>query len=291
MSEHQRHIDHVTGVETTGHVWDEDIRELNKPLPKWWLYTFYACILWAFGFWVLYPAWPTPQGVTKGLLGYSQRASVEADVVSARQRQDTFRKQLEAAPLSEVRANPDLQRFAMASGAAAFQSNCAPCHGRGAQGAPGYPNLNDDDWLWGGTLADIEQTIKYGIRSDHKETRVSQMPHFGTDKILKREEIDAVSEFVLGLSNRATDTAKAKLGEPIFAEQCAACHGPEGHGNQELGAPNLTDGIWLFGGTKAAVQQSIETGRGGVMPAWVDRLDRTTIKSLAIYVHALGGGR
>jgi len=291
MSEHKRHIDVITGVATTGHVWDDDVRELNKPLPRWWLYTFYVCIAWAIGYWVFYPAWPTPQGTTKGVLGYSQRATVAAEVASARQGQDALRKQLDAAPLEAVRADPDLLRFAMASGATTFQTNCAPCHGRGAQGATGYPNLNDDDWLWGGTISDIERTIQYGIRSDHKDTRLSQMPRFGIDKILKPDEIEATAEYVLSLSKQATDAAKAKKGEAIFAEQCAACHGEDGHGNQEVGAPNLTDAIWLYGGSKMAVQQSIETGRGGVMPAWVDRLDKATIKSLAIYVHSLGGGR
>ena len=281
----------VTGVETTSHVWDDDVRELDNPLPRWWLYTFYACILWAAGMWFLYPAWPTLTSYTKGTLGYSQRATVGAELSAARSGQDLFRKQIQSLTLTDVRKDPELLRFAMASGAASFQTNCAPCHGRGAQGAPGYPNLNDDDWLWGGTLADIERTIQYGIRSDHKDTRVSQMPRFGVDKILKPDEIDSVADYVLSLSNQASDPASAKKGGAIFAEQCAACHGPDAHGNAELGAPNLTDAIWLYGGSSAAVHQSIETGRGGVMPACVDRLDATTIKSLAIYVHSLGGGR
>ena len=286
-----RKVDNVTGVETTSHVWDEDVRELDNPLPRWWLYTFYACILWSFGYWIAYPAWPTLTGYTKGTLGYSQRATVAGELSAALSSQDTFRKQIETTPLTEVRNNPELLRFAMASGAASFQTNCAPCHGRGAQGASGYPNLNDDDWLWGGTLPDIERTILYGIRSDHKETRLSQMPRFGADKILKPDEIDAATEYVLSLSKQASDAVKAKKGQAIFAEQCASCHGPDGSGNPELGAPKLTDAIWLYGGSGAAIAQSIETGRGGVMPAWVDRLDKTTIKSLAIYVHSLGGGR
>ena len=284
-------IDDVTGVETTSHVWDEDIRELDNPLPRWWLYTFYACILWSFGFWVLYPAWPTLTSYTKGTLGYSQRATVAVELTAARSSQDTFRKQIETLPLAQVRNNPELLRFAMASGAASFQTNCAPCHGRGAQGSPGYPNLNDDDWLWGGTLADIEKTILYGIRSDHKEARVSQMPRFGVDKILKPDEIDAATEYVLNLSKQPSDPVNAKKGEAIFVDQCAACHGPDGRGNAEFGAPTLTDAISLYGSSRAAIHQSIETGRGGVMPAWADRLDKTTIKSLAIYVHSLGGGR
>lgn len=283
-------IDDVTGVETTGHVWDDDIRELNKPLPKWWLYSFYACIVWAFGFWIFYPAWPTLNGYTKGTLGYSQRATVAGEVADARKSQDVFRKQLAAVPLAEVGKSQDLQRFAMASGNAAFQTNCAPCHGRGAQGFVGYPNLNDDDWIWGGKADEIYQTIKFGIRSDHKDTRSSLMPRYGLDKVLTSEEIEAATEYVLSLSKRSTNPDAVAKGQKLFTEQCSVCHGEQAKGNPELGAPNLTDGIWLYGGTKEAIAQSIVTGRGGAMPAWVDRLDDATIRSLAVYVHALGGG-
>lgn len=291
MSSEKPLVEEGTGVTTTGHVWDDDIREWNKPLPKWWLYSFYVCILIAMVMWYLYPSWPTLNGYTKGSLGYSQRATVAGEIAAARRGQDTFRQQLESTPLEQVKSNPELLRFAMASGAASFQTNCAPCHGRGAQGAIGYPNLNDDDWLWGGTIADIEQTLLYGIRSDHKDTRVSQMPKFGTDKILKPDEIDAAANYVASLSKLPSDADKAKKGAAIYAEQCAACHGPEGRGNTELGAPNLTDGIWLYGSSPEQIRQSIETGRGGMMPAWSGRLDKTTIKSLAVYVHSLGGGR
>lgn len=287
----KKHIDEISGVETTTHVWDDDIRELNNPLPRWWLWTFYACILWAFGFWYFYPSWPTANGYLKGSLGYSQRATVATDVATARAGQDAFRKQLEATPLAEVSKNPELLRFATAAGSASFQTNCAPCHGRGAQGAVGYPNLNDDDWLWGGKIEDIEKTLLYGIRSDHKDTRVSQMPRFGADKILKPEEIDATVEYVASLSKPGGDTAKVAKGATIFGEQCVSCHGVDGKGNQEMGAPNLTDAISLYGSDPKSLRQSIETGRGGVMPAWIDRLDKTTIKSLAVYIHSLGGGK
>ena len=286
----KREIDDVTGIETTGHTWD-DIKELNKPLPKWWLMTFYATIIWAIGYMIVYPAFPTLTGYTKGIWGYSQRTTVSEDVKSARAAQATFRTALEKTPLDQVKNDPDLLRFAMVGGAAAFATNCAPCHGRGAQGFPGYPNLNDDDWLWGGTLANIEQTLLDGVRSSHKETRLSDMPKFGLDGILQPAEIDDVAEFVLSLNKRATDTAAAGRGAKTFADQCASCHGPEGKGNIELGAPNLTNDIWLFGGRKEDIVQSIVTGRGGSMPAWHGRLDRVTVKSLAIYVHSLGGGQ
>ncbi len=287
----KKHIDEISGVETTTHVWDDDIRELNNPLPRWWLWTFYACIVWAFGFWYFYPSWPTANGYLKGSLNYSERASVEAALSSARAAQDTFRKQLDATPLAEVAKNPELLRFATAAGSASFQTNCAPCHGRGAQGGAGYPNLNDDDWLWGGKIEDIEKTLLYGIRSDHKETRVSQMPRFGADKILKPDEIDATVEYVSNLAKPGGDAAKVAKGATIFGEQCASCHGADGKGNPEMGAPNLTDAISLYGNDPKSLRQTIENGRGGVMPAWGDRLDKTTIKSLAVYVHSLGGGK
>ncbi|HWV82106.1 MAG TPA: cytochrome-c oxidase, cbb3-type subunit III [Hyphomicrobiaceae bacterium] len=286
----KREIDDVTGVETTGHTWD-DIKELNKPLPKWWLMTFYASIVWAIGYMIVYPAWPTLNGYTKGIWGYSQRVAVSNEVQDAKAAQATFRAALEKTSLADVKNDPDLLRFAMVGGAAAFATNCAPCHGRGAQGFAGYPNLNDDDWLWGGTLADIERTISYGIRSGDKEARVSDMPKYGLDGILKPAEINDAAEYVLSLSKRATDSAAAERGAKIFADQCVTCHGADGKGNAELGAPNLTDEIWLYGGQKPAIVQSITTGRGGSMPAWHERLDPVTLKSLAIYVHSLGGGR
>lgn len=285
-----KEVDHVTGVETTGHEWD-GVKELNKPLPKWWLYTFYATIVWAFGYWVLYPAWPTLAGYTPGVLGYSQRVTVANEVKQGQDAQKTFRDKIAATPIDKIRADQDLLRFAMASGQSAFANNCAPCHGRAAAGSESYPNLNDDDWIWGGKITDIQQTLQYGIRSGHKQTRDSAMPRFGLDKLLDDKQIDDTAEYVLALSGKSTNKDAAARGQKVFAEQCVACHGDTGKGNPELGAPNLTDGIWLYGGTKAAVVTSIRTGRGGVMPAWEGRLDPVTIKSLSVYVHSLGGGK
>ena len=288
---HEREIDHATGVETTGHVWDGDLKELNKPLPRWWLYTFYACILWAIGYWVVYPAWPVPGGYTKGIWDYSQRRAVTEEVAAGKAAQSELIGAVEKTALADISKNADVLRFATASGAAAFASNCAPCHGRGAQGAKGFPNLNDDDWLWGGKIEDIEKTIQHGIRSEDKDTRTSQMPRFGIDKVLDQKQIADAAEFVLSLSGKSTDKDAAGRGAQIFADNCAVCHGEKGTGNQEMGAPNLTDGIWLYGGSKAAIVESIRTGRGGVMPAWTGRLDPTTIKALTVYVHSLGGGK
>jgi cytochrome c oxidase cbb3-type subunit III len=286
-----KEIDEVTGVETTGHVWDGDLKELNKPLPKWWLYVLYATIVWAIGYWIVYPAWPTMTGYTKGVIGYSQRDEVTKQVADARAAQSTYFEQIAATPLDQIQNNQELMPFVMAGGAAVFGDNCGPCHGKGAQGGLGYPNLNDDDWLWGGSPEAIEHTIKYGIRSGHDETRDMAMPRFGLDGMLEPAQIDDVAQYVMSLSGNATDEAAAARGAPLFADNCSACHGETGNGNADLGAPNLADSIWLYGGDLADIRKSIETGRGGAMPFWVGRLDPVTIKMLTAYVHALGGGQ
>jgi cytochrome c oxidase cbb3-type subunit 3 len=279
-----------TSEETTGHEWD-GIAELNKPLPKWWLYTFYACIIWAIGYWILYPAWPFVSSYSKGYLGYSQRERVAEDLAQARAEQATYRDKIAASDLAAIEADPQLLSFALAGGAAAFGDNCAPCHGRGAQGGVGYPNLRDDAWLWGGSLDAIYQTIQHGVRSGDPAAHGNQMPAFGKLGTLKPDQVDDVAEYVLSLSGNADDQEAASRGKAIFATNCVACHGPDGKGNQALGAPNLTDELWLYGGDKATVIETITNGRGGVMPAWTGRLGPATIKELAIYVHSLGGGQ
>jgi len=290
MSAHKE-IDHVTGVETTGHVWDGDLRELNKPLPRWWLYVLYATIVWAIGYWIVYPAWPTLTGYTAGIWGYSQRATVTSDVAEAKAAQAKFTQAIADTPLADIEKNQELMQFVQAGGAAAFGDNCAPCHGRGAQGAAGYPNLNDDDWLWGGSLDEIAKTITIGIRSGQKDAHDSAMPRFGLDGILEPAQINDAAEYVLSLSGKAMDQAAAGRGAAIFNEQCVACHGPEAKGMKEFGAPNLTDGIWLYGDRREDIVQTIRTGRGGIMPNWNTRLDPQTVKLLAVYVHSLGGGK
>ena len=286
-----KEIDDVTGVETTGHVWDGDVKELNKPLPKWWLYVLYATIIWAIGYWILYPAWPTLHGYTKGILDYSPRAEVAEEVAAAKAEQAKYLDQIAAKSLDEIAMDQELLPFVMAGGAAVFGDNCGPCHGRGGGGKVGYPNLNDDDWLWGGKLGDVKHSILYGIRSGHPEARDMAMPRFGIDKILTPTETADSTQYVLSLSDKAADAAAVKRGQEHYANNCAACHGEDGKGNIELGAPNLTDNIWLYGGTPAQIAQSIHTGRGGVMPHWAGRLDPATIKMLTVYVHSLGGGK
>jgi cytochrome c oxidase cbb3-type subunit 3 len=285
MADHRK-IDEVTGTETTGHEWD-GIAELNTPLPRWWLWVWYACIVWAIGYWIAMPAWPLIAGHSTGVLGYSQRTAVTERLAEAEAARAEFGEGLLEASLEEARTDPTLLEFALAGGRSAFLLNCSQCHGTGAAGAVGYPNLNDDDWLWGGTIDDIHQTIAYGIRSDHEDARINQMPGFLLDESLTREEVDQVADYVLSLSEGAGDTA---TGAELFVEWCAMCHGDSGEGIAELGAPNLSDAIWLYGGEKDAVVRSISNGRGGMMPAWEQRLSPLALKQLAIYVHSLGGG-
>lgn len=283
--------DPVTDTETTGHEWD-GIRELDNPAPKWLMYTFYATIIWAIGYWVLYPAWPDifGSGYTKGVLGYVQRVEIEEQIAAKRAEQSVMHDRIASASLQEIRGDADLLSFALAGGRVAFGDNCAGCHGAGGAGNTGFPALVDDEWLWGGSLEDIQFTILHGIRNSNPEARYSEMPRFGRDGILNREEINDVAEYVLSMSGNATDKAAAGRGEEIYAAQCAACHGEKGEGMRELGAPNLADDIWLYGGSKAKVVESITNSRFGVMPGWAGRLDDSTIKQLTVYVHALGGG-
>jgi cytochrome c oxidase cbb3-type subunit III len=281
--------DPETGKPTTGHEWD-GIKELNTPLPKWWLYVLYATIAWSVAWWLLYPSWPGINGYFGGLLGYDQRQAFAGRMAAAETERAAYLERLQGASLEEIAGDPDLMTMAFAGGGAAFADNCAPCHGLGGAGQGFYPTLADDAWLWGGTLDAIEQTILYGVRSDHPDTRFNEMPAFGAMEILSRGEVSDAAEHVLWISGQEHDQAAAKRGAAIFAEQCASCHGENGEGIQELGAPNLTDQLWLYGGTKEQIVQQIHAPRHGVMPAWTGRLDPQTIKSLAVYVHGLGGG-
>ncbi len=289
-----QHIDDVSGTATTGHEWD-GIRELDTPMPRWWLWTLYLCIIWAAGYWVLYPAWPLISNNTRGVLGYSSRASVAAELEALSRQRAVMAAGLETASLDQIKANPDLFRIAVAGGKAAFGDNCSACHGLGGGGAKGgYPNLNDDDWLWGGSLEQIHTTLLHGIRwAANAETRMSMMPAFGAkDAILTPAEINSVANHVRSLAGLPVEPdAKLDQGKELFATNCSACHGEAGKGNTELGAPNLTDAIWLYGSDLKSITETIKYSRAGVMPAWKDRLDPVTIKSLTIYVQSLGGGQ
>ncbi|MBT3305034.1 MAG: cytochrome-c oxidase, cbb3-type subunit III [Alphaproteobacteria bacterium] len=284
-------IDAFSGIQTTGHEWD-GIKELDNPLPNWWRWIFYASVVWSIGYWVAYPAWPLISSHTKGMLGYSSRAEVAAEISTAKQAQAGFRAKLKDASLEQIRTEPDLLEFALAGGRSAFNVNCSQCHGSGAQGFTGYPNLNDDEWLWGGSLADIQKTITHGARNtDDDDARTSDMPAFGREEILTKAQVSDAAEFVLKLSGQDHDAAGAGRGAALYTEQCQACHGKDGGGDMEQGAPALNNALWLYGGDRQTIKETISNSRRGVMPAWGKILDSVTIKSLAVYIHSLGGGR
>jgi cytochrome c oxidase cbb3-type subunit III len=287
----KRELDDHSGVETTGHEWD-GIKELDHPLPRWWLYVLYATIVWAIGYWIVMPSWPTANGYLKGVMGYSERAKVDADVAALQAARAPQFKELMATPIEQINAKPDLRNFAIEAGRSTFNDNCSTCHGAGGQGAAGYPSLADNVWLWDGSFAGIEQTLKYGIRSGHDQARLSQMPSFGKDELLNAEQIGDLTEYVMTLSKVAgADASKAAKAATLFQEQCASCHGATGMGDPLQGAPNLTDKEYLYGGTREAISGQIYAGKGGVMPTWEAKLSPETIKSLVVYVHSLGGGK
>ncbi|MAO54274.1 MAG: cytochrome-c oxidase, cbb3-type subunit III [Rhodospirillaceae bacterium] len=287
----ERHTDDFTGVETTGHEWD-GIRELDNPLPRWWQWIFWACVVWSIGYWIVYPAWPLVSGYTKGMFGYSSRGEVAKEIAKAETGMEGQLEQIRQASLEQIRTNANLREFALAGGRSAFAVNCSQCHGSGAQGFKGYPNLNDDEWIWGGTIDAIAYTITHGIRNtEDEDARQSDMPAFGRDGILEKAQINDVAEYVLSMSGQSSDASAAARGKPLFTDNCAACHGENGGGSHEFGAPALNNDLWLYGGDKATIVETISKSRRGVMPAWGKHLDDATVKQLAIYVHSLGGGK
>lgn len=280
--------DDVTGVENTGHSWD-GIEELNNPLPRWWLWCFYLTIIWGIGYTIAYPAWPGITKATSGLLGYSTRAEVAEQIDEVQSRNAPLINALTEIDLAALPENEDLHRFAISGGAAVFRTNCSQCHGSGAAGAVGYPNLLDDDWLWGGDIEQIAYVVRHGIRNEvDPDALWSQMPAYGD--ILSKEEIGDVVQYVRALSGQEHDATAAEAGSVIFEEQCSACHGENGMGNRDMGAPNLTDAIWLYGGDVDSLTYTVTNSRFGVMPPWAPRLSEAEIKSVAAYVHQLGGG-
>jgi cytochrome c oxidase cbb3-type subunit III len=282
----------VRQVETTGHSWD-GIEELNNPLPRWWVWVFYATIVWGIGYTVAYPAWPLITGATPGVLGASTRADVAAEIASVDAANAAIKEKLTAADLTAISADPDLAGYAERAGAAVFRTNCAQCHGSGAAGfeGKGYPNLLDDDWLWGGTMEDIHLTVTHGIRNTtDADARYSEMPKFGVDGILDETQIAQVAEHVLAISGQDHDAALATEGATLYADNCAACHMEDGSGDRTQGAPKLTDAIWLYGGSREKIIETVTKARFGVMPNWNERLSEDEIRAVAYYVHSRGGG-
>ncbi|WP_127114595.1 cytochrome-c oxidase, cbb3-type subunit III [Shimia sediminis] len=278
-----------TEIETTGHVWD-GIEEYNNPLPKWWVWIFYITIIWAIGYSIAYPAWPGLNGATKGVLGWSQRVDVETSIQEAADKLAPINAKLEAADLTAVPGDEDLAGYSASAGAAVFKTWCAQCHGSGAAGAVGYPNLLDNDWLWGGDVENIYLTVKHGIRNtEDDDARYSEMPAFGQD-YLEDEQIDAVVNYVMSLSGDPMDASLVAAGSEVFADECSSCHMEDGTGDREQGAPNLTDAIWLYGGDYDSIRETVSNSRYGVMPSWGSRLSEAQVRAVTIYVHQLGGG-
>ena len=287
----KREIDEITGTPTTGHSWD-DIRELDTPMPRWWLWVFYATIVWSVGYWVVYPSWPLVTSYTRGAFDWHSRAAVATDLAELKVQRAPMMDKLAAANLDQIMADAQLRDFARAQGLVTFRDNCAPCHGAGGGGARGYPNLNDDDWLFGGKIEQIANTIRHGSHADDDKGHLTKMPAFGRDGMLKRDEIVAVANHVRALAGLPVRPhVDLAAGKTLYADNCAVCHGPDGKGKPEVGAPNLTDAIWLHGSDEATIIDVIANSRAGVMPAWAGRLDPVTIKALAVYVHTLGGGK
>jgi len=281
-------------VETTGHEWD-GIEEFNNPLPRLWLWILYATIAWGVWYTIAYPAWPLIQGATAGYQGFSTRANVATEIAAVETANAGKMAELAAIDLATLSDNPDLQQFAVSGGAAIFRANCSQCHGSGAAGAKGYPNLLDDDWLWGGSIDEIAYTVTNGIRNEQSpDARWTEMPAFGD--MLEKSDIEAVVNHVLAISGQEHDAALAATGADVFAENCASCHGDLGEGSRDMGAPALNDAIWLYGGDAATLTETVSKARFGVMPAWSEQfragvgLDQAEINAVAAYVHQLGGG-
>ncbi|WP_238363835.1 cytochrome-c oxidase, cbb3-type subunit III [Mesobacterium pallidum] len=277
-------------VETTGHSWD-GIEEYNNPLPRWWLYTFYLCIIWGIGYTIAYPAWPGIKGATAGVLGWSTRQNVEQALIDAEAANAGINEQLVAAEITAIPGDPALNEYAVRAGGAVFRTWCAQCHGSGAAGAKGYPNLLDNDWLWGGDMESIHYTVSHGIRKeDDPDARYSQMPAFGRDELLEDAQIEQVVNFVMSLTGTPNDSAMVAEGETVYLDNCAACHGEDGGGDRTQGAPALNDAIWLYGGDYASLMETVNNARFGVMPPWNGRLSEAEIRAVSAYVHQLGGG-
>ena len=284
-----KHIDEPTGTETTGHDWD-GIKEINTPLPRWWLWTFYGTIVWAIAYTIAFPAWPLISSATSGILGYSSRADFDADLAAAKAAQGEMLTKVADTPVAEILNDADLTRFATAGGKSLFKVYCSQCHGTGATGSEGYPNLNDDEWVWGGSIDQIYYTIAHGARSPvDPDTHYNYMPNFLADGMLTTAQIDVVARQVASLSGMEGGVASPE-GEQLFAENCASCHGESGEGMVDVGGPSLNDQVWLYQATLASLKTQIAAPRHGVMPAWGERLGDAAVKELAVYVHGLGGG-
>ncbi|MQX36934.1 cytochrome-c oxidase, cbb3-type subunit III [Roseospira navarrensis] len=286
MADHPER-DEITGRYTTGHEWD-GIKELNTPLPKWWVWVFYITIGWSVLYTIAYPSWPAMAGFFNGALGWNARSALEENLAEARESRSEWLTQIAAKEVPAILEDNTLRSYAMRGGEVLFKENCAPCHQTGGAGAHGYPTLADDEWIWGGTPDAILTTIRYGIRDqDNDDTRVNYMPAFGDDWFTD-EEIEAVAGYVYALSHG--EAPAEGPGQTLFSQQCVACHGPDGGGVPMLGGPPLNNRIFLYGGEQDDIAAQVRNPTHGVMPPWENRLSDEEIKQLAVYVHSLGGG-
>lgn len=296
-------------VQTTGHAWDGDLQEYNNPLPAWWVYTFYATVVFALVYWTIYPSWPFGKGWIGGVSqityinsegetkthDWNTRALLMEDLNQAAAAQKPYFDKVSAMPYEQIAKDPEMNGFILSAGKALFADNCAPCHQAGGQGVIGFfPNLTDDDWLYGGSYDTIHETLMGGRRG--------YMPAFG--EVLSGEQVDQLANYVASLSGIEHDAGKAAAGNVLFHSDTAACyycHTSEATGRKDMGAPNLTDNVWLWADVPAATagEGKIAAIRGviagglnkGVMPAWAGRLSPEQIKVLTVYVHELGGGQ
>ncbi len=281
--------DPVTGRMTTGHEWN-GIEELDTPIPRVVLAFLAATALFSLIYWILMPAWPLGVSYTKGLLGFDQREVVTRQVREAAAAREVWTRRIEVADLADINADPELMRHVVDTGRTLFIDNCAACHGVNGSGSPGFPNLTAGSWIWGGELRTLAETIRVGINATHPNTRVSQMMAFGRDGILDRNAVLSVTAYVRSLSNQRLaeeDRTRLKTGREVYAANCATCHGADGTGKREFGAPDLTDDRWLYGGDAHSIFTSIHAGRQGHMPHWEGRLSPTEIQLLALYVGTL----
>ena len=283
--------DPVSGRETTGHEWN-GIKELDTPVPRGVLIFLIVTHIWAIAWWFFVPAWPLGTTYTKGLLGVDQRQTVEARVVEAQRERADWTSRIETESYDAIRADEALMRIVRSTGRQLFGDNCAACHGRDGKGRSNYPDLTDDDWLWGGDPELIEQTMRVGINTRHPQSRIGQMPAFGRDELLDREQVRSTAAYVYSLTNPDYSTPenvdRIEAGREVFLTTCAACHGEDAEGSRDVGAPNLTDSYWIYGGDLDTIIASVHGGRQGHMPTWDERLTKAEIRTLALYVHDLG---
>ena len=279
--------DPVSGYLTTGHVWN-GITELNSPVPRIVFAFMVVTHLYALVAWFLLPAWPLGQTFTKGLLGIDQKTAVAADIAAANADRADWMDALATHDFETIRADPDLMARALATAEPLFGQNCQVCHGANGIGGPGYPRLNDNIWVWGGTADEIATTLRVGINADHPDTHFAQMPAFGRDGLLTGTEISVLTDYVqtLGAGVMADDPSDGAL---LFQTNCAGCHGEDARGISGSGAPNLTDGDWLYGGDAANLRHVLVAGRQGQMPSWQSRLTEAEIRAMALYVEGLPG--